>query len=109
MNIEDILQRCSHLKFEEKNVISQDYVEWDFLQDDSKELEKILSDILGPVVKRAGEEVTQSYLDLTIKYGGILDEQTLYYKEFEKNSIIAMIWPWKDKNQATLKIVCFHE
>ena len=109
MNINDILQRCNHLKIEGKNVISEDFVEWEFLQDDSKELEKILSNILGPAAKRAGEEVTQSYLDLTIKCGGILDDQILFYKKFEENSIIAMIWPWKDKNQATLKIACFNE
>jgi len=109
MNIKDILQRCSHIKIEEKNVISNDHVEWEFLQDVSEELEKILSNILGPATKRAGKEVKQSYLDLTIKYGGILDDQTLFYKKFEKNSIIAMIWPWKDNNQATLKIVCFKE
>jgi len=109
ITINDIFQRCSHLRFEEKNIFSEHYVEGVFLQEDSKEWEEILSDILGPAIKRAGEKATESFLDLTIKYGGIQDDQTLFYKKFKENSIIAMIWPWKDNNQATLKIVRFEE
>lgn len=109
MNISDILQRCSHLKIEGKNDISEDYIERVLLRKDAERWEKVLLDILGPVAKRAGEKTTQHHLDLTINYGGLLDDQTLYYKKFDENSVIAMIWPWKDNNQITLKIACFKE
>jgi len=109
MNVSDILQRCSHLKIENKNDISKDFVERVFLKNELKDWEKILSDLLGPAAKPAGEKTTEAFLDLTIKYGGILDDQTLFYKKFEDSSIIAMIWPWKDNNQVTLKLACFKE
>jgi hypothetical protein len=109
MNIRDILERCGHLKIVRGYDISEDWVEREILVKDMGEWEKILTDILGPPVKKAGEEASQFFLDLTENYGGILDDQTLYYKKFDGRSMIAMFWPWKDKNEATLKIACFKE
>ncbi len=109
MNVSDILQRCSHLKSEGGCDISEDYVEREILVKDIEQWEKILTDILGPAVKKAGDKTTQLFLTLTINYGGILDDQTLFYKKFNENSIIAMFWPWKDNNQVTLKIACIKE
>jgi len=106
MNVSDVLQRCDHLKVEGKNDISEDYVERVFLKEDLEKWEEILTDLLGPAVKRAGEETTLSFSELTIDYGGLLDDQILYYKEFEDTSLIVMFWPWKDDNQVTLKIAC---
>ena len=106
MNVRDVLQRCSHLKIEEKNDISKDYAERVFLKEDFQEWEKVLTDLLGPAVKRAGEKTTQAFSQLTIDYGGLLDDQILYYKQFKDTSLIAMFWPWKDNNQVTLKIAC---
>ncbi len=109
MTVNDILQRCSHLKVEKKCDISEDYVERVFLRKNIEQWEEILTDILGPAVKKDGEKTTQLFFDLTINYGGILEDQTLFYKKFEENSVIAMFWPWKDNHQVTLKIACFKE
>ena len=106
MNVSDVLQRCDHLKVEGKNDISEDYVERVFLKEDLEKWEEIVTDLLGPAVKRAGEETALSFSELTIDYGGLLDDQILYYKEFEDTSLIVMFWPWKDDNQVTLKIAC---
>jgi len=109
MNVSDVLHRCSHLKIEEKNDISKDYVERVFLKEDLGKWEKVLTDLLGPAVKRAGEKTTQSFSQLTTDYGGLLDDQILYYKEFKDTSLLAMFWPWKDNNQVTLKIACIQK
>jgi len=109
MNVSDILQRCSHLKIDRKHDISEDYVERVFFKKDIGQWKEILGDILGPAVKQAGAKTTQSLFDLTAHYGGLMDDQTLFYKKFDDNSVIAMFWPWKDNNQITLKIACFKE
>ena len=109
MNIHDILQLCSQFETEREHDISQDFVERVFFAKDIKKWENVLSDILGPAVKKAGDKTTQNYFDLTINYGGILDSQTLFYKKFKEHSIIAMFWPWRDNNQVTLKIARFKE
>ena len=106
MNVSDVLQRINHLNIEEKNDISEDYAERVFLRKDLGKWEKILTDLLGPAFKRAGEETTQAFSDLTIDYGGLLDDQVLYYKKFKNTSLIAMFWPWKDNSQVTLKVIC---
>jgi len=56
-----------------------------------------------------GRKTTQFFSDLTINYGGLQDDQVLFYRKCEENSMIAMLWPWKDNNQVTLKIACFKE
>ncbi len=109
MNIQDILQQCSHLETGGGSDISKNYAEREIFVKDMGEWEKILTDILGPPVKRAGEETTQDFFKLTIDYGGVMEGQTLFYKKFDGKSIIAMFWPWKDQNQMTLKIACFEE
>lgn len=109
MNVSDVLKRCNHLKVEEKNDISQDFVERVFLKGDIEQWEAILTNILGPPVKQLGEKTTQFFSDLTINYGGLQDDQILFYQKCEENSMIAMLWPWKDNNQVTLKIACFKE
>ena len=73
------------------------------------EWERILEDIFGPPVKKAGENVSPESLVLTIDYGGLQDDQILYYKKFDDQSLIAMLWPWKDNFQLTLKIASFSE
>jgi len=109
MNVSDVLRKISHLKVEGNNDISEDYVERMFLIEDLGKWEKIIAGLLGPAVKPAGEKPTQVFLDLTLSYGGILDDQILYYKKFKDASLIAMFWPWKDNNQVTLKIVRIEE
>ena len=109
MNINDILQRCGHLTIKGGCDISEDYVEREILAKEIDQWEKILTEILGPPAKKAGEETTPSFFNLTIGYGGLLDDQTLFYKKFDERSMIAMFWPWKDKSQVTLKIACFKE
>ena len=75
MNVSDVLKRCNHLKVEEKNDISQDFVERVFLKDDIEQWEEILTNILGPPVKQLGKKTTQFFSDLTINYGGLQDDQ----------------------------------
>ena len=62
MNVSDVLKRCNHLKVEEKNDISQDFVERVFLKDDIEQWEEILTNILGPPVKQLGKKQHSSFL-----------------------------------------------
>ena len=110
MTVQEILQRCSHLRVEGVGTdIAEDYIERRILVKDLDHWEEILTDILGPPVKKAGEETTDDFLNLTFNYGGIQDDQTLFYKKFNGKSVIAMFWPWKDQNEVTVKIASFEE
>jgi len=60
-------------------------------------------------VKPAGQKTTPQDFALTVNYGEVNDNQTLFYKAFEEKSIIAIFWPWKDMMHVTLKIICLKE
>lgn len=38
-------------------------------------------------------------------FGGIMPGQTLYFWNKVQDTIFAMLWPWKDGNRTTLKII----
>jgi hypothetical protein len=38
-------------------------------------------------------------------FGGIMPGQTLYFNDKNEGTVFAMLWPWKDGQRTTLKIV----
>jgi len=109
MTINEILGKCSHLKVEEKRVSSIDYEEWVICKQDIDLWNSILSEFLGAPVKSAGEKTTQRHFALAVNYGGLFDQQTLFYRKFEEQSVIVMFWPWRDDIHVTLKIASIKE
>ena len=109
MTISEILKKCDQLKVEEERVSSSGYNEQVIFADEIDQWNKVLTGFLGPAVKPAGQKTTPQYFALAVNFGGIFDDQTLFYKKFEEISILAMFWPWKNKIHVTLKIVCFQE
>lgn len=39
------------------------------------------------------------------QYGGIMQGQTLYVDNKDKEVVFAMLWPWKDGEHTTLKLI----
>jgi len=37
-------------------------------------------------------------------FGGIMQGQTLYYRDTGEDSVYAMLWPWQDGQHTTLKV-----
>jgi len=109
MTIDEILKQCDQLKTEEKRVSSNVYDERVIYVDEIDQWSQVLAESLGPAVKPAGQKTTPQDFALTVNYGGIFDDQTLFYKKFEEKSILAMFWPWKNKIHVTLKVACFQE
>jgi len=109
MTICEILKQCEQLKVEEDRVNSGSFCEQVVFANEMDQWNQVLTDALGPAVKPAGQKTTPQYFALTVDYGGIFDDQTLFYKKFKEISILAMLWPWKSKIFVTLKIASFQE
>ena len=109
VTIGEILKQCSQLKVEEERVSSNDYDERVIFANEIDQWGKVFADVLGQAMKPAGQKTTPQDFALTVNYGGVLDDQTLFYKKFKERSILAMFWPWKNKIHVTLKIACFQE
>ena len=88
----------------EERCITDEYGELVLYNKEINEWNKILADILGPAIKPAGAKPTKDNLHLTKDYGGIWVDQTLFKKEFDDVTVIAMFWPWGDDIHTTLKM-----
>ena len=109
MTIREIIEQCSHLEVDEKRASAPNYHECVIFAKDIVQWEEALIKSLGSPEKAPGEKTTQAHFSLTINYGGLRDNQTLFYRKSGNESFIAMFWPWKDKAHITLKIACFKE
>lgn len=105
MTAKDIIKKCSRLEVYEQRVVKDDYAELVFYTKDTAQWEKNIIGSLGPTIKSAETKPTKNALNLTKDHGGIWDNQTLFGKEFDGFSAIAMFCPWQDGEHTTLKIV----
>ena len=105
MTLTEILEKYSDLSIEEKRCISDDYVWLVFYNKEIDRWSKVFNDIFGPAVKAAGAAPTKDDICLTADYGGIRHNQTLFRKEFDDATVIAMFWPWQDNIRTTVKMI----
>lgn len=84
------------------------YREIVFFNKDIKKWDRLLSGNLGTPVKSKWAAPDKSLNKIARKFGGIRKGQTVYMKEYDNFSILAMLWPWKDKQHTTLKLSMIH-
>jgi len=107
MTLKEIIEKCNTLAVREKRSVTDEYCELVFYSKDTDEWDKVFTEIFGKAVKPSGTKPTKEDLRLTENYGGIHANQTLYKKEADNTTIIAMFWPWQDNSNTTLKLaVC---
>ena len=104
MKLPDIIGRFADLKIHVKRVTADDYYELVFYSDDTAQWDKVITSFLGSPVKPPKIKPTKEDLRISDAYGGIQAGQTLFKKDFEGHSIMAMFWPWQDRAHTTLKI-----
>jgi|TARA_B100000315_G_C14475255_1_gene540295 hypothetical protein len=102
--LKEILKKCNELNVYEERAADNNYFELVFYTKEADQWNKLFDEILGPVAKPSGKKPTPADLELTKEYGGIFDNQTLFKKDFEEGTIIAMFWPWQDAVRTTLKV-----
>ncbi|MEI8349796.1 MAG: hypothetical protein WCI77_06550 [Candidatus Omnitrophota bacterium] len=105
MTLEEILKACKDLSICEERSMGGEYCELVFLNKEIDRWNKIFNGIFGPAIKPKGSKPTKADLLLTDEHGGISDNQTLFQRDFGKEMIFAMFWPWQDGINVTLKIV----
>ena len=74
--------------------------------DKLKNISSHLNGYFKAPLKAAGAIVADEAKRLTAPYGGIQDNQTLYYQNDGASFSLAMIWPWSNGIMATVIIVC---
>lgn len=100
----EIFQKFNGLGVFEKRFLNDDYGELVFFARDLEQWDRLLMELMGPPLKPAGQKVKEEHLKLSMKYGGVSDNQTLFHKELEDGSgLIALLWPWNNGTYVTLK------
>jgi len=107
MTLHDINEKLLSLPVFEKRRVTDEYTEVVFFNNDIDKWNGVLSDILGPAVKPVGIKPTKDIQALASSHGGIYENQTLFKKDFEGFSVMAMYWPWQNNKHTTLKLVSF--
>ena len=103
--MKEIFEKCSMLSVEDKRCFTDDYVWLVFPNKQMDKWNEVFNDVFGPAAKPAGIMPSEDNLHLTKDYGGIRKNQTLFKKEFDNATVIAMFWPWQDNIRTTLKMV----
>ncbi len=101
--LKEIVEKAKPLEAYEQRSLSDEYLEFVIYNKDIEQWTKLLVAILGPAVKPAGAKPTKEQLKLTEDYGGVFENQTLFKKEFDGVTVVAMFWPWQDHTYTTLK------
>lgn len=102
MIFKDMTRKLKQLNIHETRQISDDYCELVLFNKDMEKWNEIISENLGPPIKPAGVLTTDDILALTHDLGEIVDHQTLFKKDFDDSSVLAMFWPWQDNEHTTL-------
>jgi len=69
----------------------------------------IFQKFFGEDFKAPGEDPTTEDKRHSARWGGIREDQTLYYHESEGSRQCAMLWPWSDGYRVTVRIANFKE
>ena len=104
MTFSDIIQSVKQHPLQKLRADTQDRFEVVVPTDQIKALSSTLEQFFGSAKKPAGAKASGEIADLVSDFGGILRNQTLYYVATDGFSNIAMIWPWSDGKNATIKI-----
>lgn len=104
VTFEELVDQVRKLPFEEKRQDVQDYFEAVVATGALPDLGRTLEGFFGPPFKAAGQKPSRESDRHSDRYGGVLQNQVLYYKEREGLSNCAMLWPWGDGTRVTVKI-----
>ncbi len=109
ISLKDIISRCGSLSICEEREVTDIYCEIVFYTKDTPQWEGILSEIFGSPAKPQGASPTKNDLALTMDFGGVFDNQTLFKQESENSIVLAMFWPWGNGEYTTLKLAVLNK
>lgn len=65
----------------------------------------VLETFFGKAIKPKGEKVSEDAKKKAAPYGGVRDDQSLYYVAAEELYFYSLIWPWANGQSATVKVI----
>ena len=106
MNFTELKEQLKQSSLDQIRIDSHQAFECVFQTTQLEHIHQVLHKYFGAPLKPAGKGPSQEAKKYASNYGGIRNDQTLYWAEKNEQSCLGMIWPWNDKTLATLKL--FH-
>ena len=103
MTFEELRVKLQDLNIKELRFDLEDYIEFVVQTNSLDQVKGVLQIYFGREIK-LDEVASQEAVQFVERYGGIRGDQTLYYSHFPGSTEYAMIWPWRDGSQASIKI-----
>lgn len=104
MTLDELRTKINKLRLEERRIDEPRALEAVLETGQLPALTEILESYFGCALKKPGERPSRELAKVADPYGGIRQNQSLYYRRDENSSAIAMIWPWSDGLLVTLKV-----
>jgi hypothetical protein len=105
MDFNAIRKDMKMFSFESLRTDCDNFFEGVIIQQELDKLNGQLKNLLGDPVYPSEEKLPHKIRQSVDGFGGIMPGQTLYYKDLGADTILAMLWPWKDGQRITVKII----
>jgi len=105
MDFSSLRKNVKALNFEALRTDCDNFFEGVIAQQELEKLSLQLKNMMGEPVFPSKSRLPYKLQETVNGLGGIMPGQTLYYKTSDTDSILAMLWPWKDGLRTTIKII----
>jgi hypothetical protein len=105
MRYDLFLEQLKKVPCQELRSSEAEYFELVVRTADLPKVNQVLETFFGKAVKPAGDKPTTEAKKLAEDYGGVRDDQTLYYLAAEELYYYSLIWPWANGQSVTVKVI----
>ncbi len=105
MNYDLFLEELKKAPCQELRSTDPEYFELVVKTSDLARVNTILETFFGKAIKPSGAKASAEAKKKAEAYGGIRDDQTLYYLEAEELYYYSLIWPWANGQSVTVKVI----
>lgn len=106
MEFNEVKKEVKNVVFDTLRMDSDNYFEGVILKDELAQLVDRLSKAFGVPVWPSPKNRLSLQIEENIRnYGGVTGGQTLYYYNQAGQTLFAMLWPWKDGERTTVKLI----
>jgi hypothetical protein len=100
-----IRKNMKMFSFETLRTDCDNFFEGVIIQQELDKLNGQLKSLLGDPVYPSQNRLTHKVRQSVDGFGGVMPGQTVYYKDSGSDSIFAILYPWKDGQRTTVKII----
>jgi len=99
------MAEIQNMDFQTVRINSNNYFEAVLLKNKLSDLTENLEKIFGAPFCPSEKKLSAQMQEIINGFGGVRDNQSLYFLKEEEYYVFAMLWPWQDGEHITFKIV----